>query len=66
MGVGTQRQNRERFRFNEVHVKRGVFIATALPPDVRRWLCPAVSAESMLGLRPPSGLCPTCFRLCFI
>jgi hypothetical protein len=30
---------------------------TALPPDVRRWLCPAGSRQIMLGaMPPPSGL----------
>jgi hypothetical protein len=32
--------------------------ATALPPDVRRWLCPAVKVSLNPGLRPWFGLCP--------
>ena len=33
---------------------------SALPPDVRRWLCPAVSAYFSTGLCPPVRVCPIC------
>jgi hypothetical protein len=31
----------------------------ALPPDVRRWLCPAGQLQLPGGLRPWFGLCPS-------
>jgi hypothetical protein len=43
------------------------FTVTALPPDVRRWLCrlmcgggsaPPVGRNIQMGLRPWCGLCP--------
>jgi len=35
-----------------------VLVAPALPPDVRRWLRPAVEASSTFGLCPRSDLWP--------
>jgi YD repeat-containing protein len=32
---------------------------SAMPPDVRRWLCPADSSQIILGLCPWSGLSPS-------
>ena len=29
--------------------KSGAMLGSALPPDVRRWLCPAVEASYILG-----------------
>ena len=39
-----------------------IFIAPALPPDVRRWLCLAVPGSTRSGLRPWCGLCPDSLR----
>ena len=33
-------------------------ISSALPPDVRRWLCPADVGQNYFGLCPPCGLAP--------
>jgi hypothetical protein len=39
-------------------LKVSVGAASALPPDVRRWLCPAVGAFCIFGLCPWCGLWP--------
>src|SRR5262245_28590811 len=43
--------------WSQIRENRSMF-EKALPPDVRRWLCLAVSLESCIGLRPWFGLRP--------
>jgi hypothetical protein len=37
----------------------GPWAGSALPPDVRRWLCPADSSQIIPGLRSGSGPSPS-------
>ena len=41
--------------------KSGAMSGSALPPDVRLWLCPAVRDLLILGFCPAFGLCPDKF-----
>src|SRR5688572_20522831 len=48
-----------RFQGSALPQKTSALSTSALPPDVRRWLCPAVSNRIIPGLCPWSGLSPT-------
>jgi len=44
------------FRFKGFALSSFAGVVTALPPDVRRWLCPADNSRISLGLCRWSGL----------
>src|SRR5687767_1893225 len=48
-----------RFQGSALPQKTSALSTSALPPDVRRWLCPAVSNQIIPGLCPWFGLSPT-------
>jgi hypothetical protein len=42
-------------RYNQASISLRCGKLAALPPDVRKWLCPSVSCGSLIGLCPTVG-----------